>query len=222
MDMFFNALVTLVAAFAGAFVAFRFEKSQRDFERANSEVAAGNRALFILVRIWNKLRQYQKEIVDDFRGKPDNWLNLPAGTSLRNESLVFSMNELTFVLIKDPTAFQLLFLEEDRFHDIAQLIDRRNELVQKDVFPRLSQAGIKLNEGRPGDEIEKYLTVGVVKQLTVLTTAIIRNVDEDVISCRVAFDKLRVALKVAHPKREFIEFPKEQKAIAENNEVKKA
>jgi hypothetical protein len=67
---------TLVASFAGAWFAFRFARYQRERDKMDTDVAAGNRALFILTNMFNALRQHQKEVVDPYRNRHDAWLNL--------------------------------------------------------------------------------------------------------------------------------------------------
>lgn len=61
-------LGTLTASFAGAWFAFKFAKLQRDKERTDDEVTAGNRALYTLTEINNSLLQHQQEAVEKFRG----------------------------------------------------------------------------------------------------------------------------------------------------------
>src|SRR5262245_40198987 len=71
-----NTLIgPLVGSFFGASCAFAFASYQRNRERKESEVAAGNRALFTLTQMYSELRQVQKEIIDPYRGKDDAWLN---------------------------------------------------------------------------------------------------------------------------------------------------
>ena len=208
-----DALVTLVAAFAGAFFAFRFEKRLRDKERVDSQVAAGNLALFILMCIWNKQRQYQKDIIDEWRGKRDAWLNLPASASIADSSLIFDLKDLSFVLEAKGAIFQFTILEADRFRNIARSIDERNELVFSEVFPRMSHAGMDIGHQIDEEILKKILTVGVVRRLVVVSDALIKHIDENVATSRDVFRRLRVALKEIHPKRKFIDFTDDPAAV---------
>jgi hypothetical protein len=220
-ELIANGLVTLAAAFLGAWAAFKLESSDRKKQIEDDEVAAGNRALFTLVQIWSKLKQYQGEIVEDYRARPDAWLNLPVGPPVQDSALIFDMKDLSFVLEASPSTFQMIFLEQDRFRLAAYVIQERSELVLSEVFPRMSAAGLSLGEPITVGEMEKLLTVGITQQLKVFTKGIIKNVDEDVISSRETFEKLRTALKDVYPKRKFINFPKEQTAAEANVALKK-
>jgi hypothetical protein len=132
-----TGLTPLVASFAGAWSAFMLARYQRKRDKIESDVAAGNRALFTLTVMYNELRQYQKEVVEPYRGKHDAWLNLHMTKPLK-ENLSFEMS--------------------------------------------------------------------TVRQLSVVTAAIINNVDEDVKSTLNAMNELRAALKSMFPTGKFIEF----------------
>ena len=205
-----NGLVTRVAAGAGAYFAFQFEKHQRKSECDNDNVGAGNLALLTLCEISNVLRDCQRQVVDPWRGKPDLWLNFPANTPAGFDGVNVDVAGLTFVLENDPAKVQLAVLEQRRFHLVLAMIKQHSDLVLSEVFPKLTAAGVRLNEGRPAAEIAEILGVGIVRQLNVLTTGIVQN--EDVKSCRQAFDQLRAALKVAYPKRKFLGLPAEAPA----------
>lgn len=75
------------------------------------------------------------------------------------------------------------------------------------VFPTLTSAGVQIAEQKTDIEIKKILGAGIVQQLTILTSGIIKNVDENVVSSRQTFERLRAALKKVHPTKKFIEFP---------------
>lgn len=198
-----GALGALFGSFVGAGFAFYFAKLQRQKERLDDEVAAGNRALFTLYEIWNDLVQYQKEVVDEYRDRSDAWLNLsPSPYPIREHA--FDVKDLSFVLHRDAPTFQQVLLEGARFRLVSHYIGRRDMLVLSEVFPKLSAAGISPGEPRPLQEIEELLGVGIVRQLKVLTDGIIKNTDEDVQSSRQAFTRLRATLMRLHPKEKFI------------------
>ncbi len=202
----FDATSALVGTFFGAWFAFRFEKSLRDRDRVETDVASGNRALFILLQIWNKQKQYQNDVVAIYRNKEDAWLNLAATMSIGDNSLIFDLKELSFVLQKKGSVFQFAILEADRFRSISQIIDQRNNLVLSEVFPRLSAAGLVIGQQVDANIVKNILTIGTVRQLEILTAAIIKNIDENVASSREVFRKLRAALREIHPEAKFINF----------------
>lgn len=203
-----SILGTAIATFFGAWVAFTFAKRGRDLERIEAEVAAGNRALFTLLTMWNRTKQHQIEVVDSQRKKADAWLNLNA-TAMRG-GLSFEARDLSFVMQKSAPVFQSLMLEEDRFFMLASLVEDHRNLLFDTVWPAMQAAGIKLNQATPETEIEAILGAGIVQRLKVMTAAIISSTDDNVVSIAKAFGELKSALATIHPKRKFVnaELPK--------------
>ena len=205
-----NFVGTLVAAFAGAWAAFRFESSNRAKDRTDEEVVAGNLALLGLSEIWNVLRDYQIRVVERWRAKPDAWLSLEASLPMDFGGVSFDTRGLSFLLEGHPEAVQRLLLERRRFNLAVQMIDGRSELVRSEALPALTRAGAKADGGRSGPEIEQILGVDITQQLRMLTSAIIAEVDENVKSSRDSFDQLRTLLKGMHPKRKFVDLTPER------------
>ena len=200
-----SGLATLVASFAGASFAFLFARYQRRRDKIESDIAAGNRALFTLTVMYNELRQHQKEIIEPCRGKPDAWLNMHISKPLK-EDLSFEMKELSFLMPAKASTFQGLFLEEERFRTAAYLVEEHRRLLLLEAWPRLEAAGVLLRENRPYDEIVQIIGVSTVQQLNVVTAAIVKNFDEDVKSSLDTFNKLSAALKSIVPGGKFIAF----------------
>lgn len=200
---------TLFAAFAGAWAAFKLEERRRQREKIDDNVVAGNLALLTLSEIWNVLRDYQKTIVEEWRGRQDVWLNLPATPQPDPQGVTFDTKGLSFLLESYPAAVQKALLERRRFQLAIQMINSHSNLVLSEVFPILSSAGVTLNQGRPEAEIERLLGIGIVRKLKVITAAMIENVDQDVASSRKAFSQLRTTLKAIYPQRKFIDLPPE-------------
>lgn len=206
VELITNGGVTLAAAFLGAYAAFKLESNNRKKQIEEQDVAAGNRALFTLTQIWSRLRQYQKEMIEEYRTREDAWLNLPAGMPIQDNGLTLDMNDLSFLLQSKPAIFQLIFLEADRFRLAAEMINQRNELVLSQVHPRMSAAGVRVGGAESFENMESILTIGVVHQLKVYTAGIIKNVDEDLISSFEAYERLRASLKEIYPNRKFLDF----------------
>jgi len=198
-------LGTLVASFVGAWFAFQFANYQREREKVDQQIAAGNRALFTLTAMYNGLKQYQKEIIDPYRGKDDGWLNLHVTLPL-NADLSFDMKDLSFVMETNAVAFQHVFLEEQRFRMAAYMVEYHRRVLVSDAWPRLTAAGIGLDERRPLRDIEMALDPATIRQLKVITAGLITNVDDDVKSSMDVFKELRAALKSIYPDRKFIDF----------------
>ncbi len=206
---------TLFATFIGALLAFQFASRQKQKEKTENEVAAGNRALFILTAMYNQTFQHQKEIVDAYRDRPDAWLNLPA-TSPFGENLSFDIKDLSFLLLTNPVVFQNVVLEEFRFKLLSHYIADHRSLNLTTVWPRLEAAGVAMGGTNWDDYVKSAIGVSAVRQLTVTSKAIIQNTDQNLTSLKAAFSELRKALKKIYPGKPFINFNFEEPKKAPN------
>jgi hypothetical protein len=199
-------LATLVASFGGAWGAFLLENERRKREAQNRNIGAANRALYTIFSLWNVLEQYRKEVLEPYRGKPDAWLNLAANPSLPLGEHTFQAAELQFLLeLSKPDVYAGLLLEEQRFALAIELIRTRSALVLDQVFPKMSAANIPVGHSLPEDHVEQVLGIDLTHKLKHLTTAIFKNVDEDLLSLRGQHDQLRETMKSLYPGKKFVQ-----------------
>ncbi|MBX3548285.1 MAG: hypothetical protein KF748_03950 [Xanthobacteraceae bacterium] len=211
---------TLVAAFVGSWAAFKLENIRRVKDVREKNVSNANSALYTLYRMWNTLRQYQREVIEECRGKPDNWLNMTATLSGIYDNVSVNKDDISFLLATDdPQAFAEVMLENQRHSLALKLINRRSDLIFDEVFPRMSNAQIPVGAQVPIGDVERILGVSIVHQLKEHTRDIIKFVDADVASLENSFHKLRAAALALYPGEKFIkvdfkEVPKKEIASA--------
>src|SRR3990172_12602076 len=70
------AVVPLGGAFLGAWLAFRLEDNARARQNVREQVAAVNKALFVLVRQVNSLIVIQTQIIKPYREDPNRYINM--------------------------------------------------------------------------------------------------------------------------------------------------
>jgi hypothetical protein len=199
-------LATLVAAFAGAWGAFLLESQRRDREARDRNVGAGSRAIYTIFNLWNSLEPYRKEVLEPYRGRPDAWLNVAANPAIAVGEHRFQAGDLQFLLQSEHAqTYAALFLEEQRFSLAVQLIRIRSELVLQDVFPRMAAAGFTVGKNASQEDVEKTLGVDLTHKLKEITSAIYKNVDEDLASLVSRHNELRAAMKQLHPKRKVLQ-----------------
>jgi hypothetical protein len=212
-ETFVSGTRTLLATLTGGLLTFGFVLLKSTRDRRETEIAAGTRALFTLMAMWNGMKQHQKEVVDPYRGKKDAWLNLHVSQPL-DSNLTFDMKDLTFVMQSAPNVFMQILLEENRYRLATYMVEEHRRLATQIVWPRLEAAGIKLGgEPRPEAEIQAIIGPAALKQMQVITAGIINNVDENVRSMEAAFRALRSELVRLFPKIKFVNFdfnPKQQ------------
>lgn len=209
-----GSLVTLLATFAGAWAAFRFESRGRKIEEDEKRIGAANRALYVIYHYWSLLEQFRKEVLEPHRGKQDAWLNLAAHPVPPVPTDRFQPNDLQFLLqVEHADTYVTLMLEEERVLLALSLITARSNLVLNVVFPRMEGAGIKVGQSVASDQIQPVLGVDVIHQLKEITTALFKNIDEDLVSLRAAYDKMRSTMKILYPDRKFVQVMFEESSV---------
>lgn len=201
-----SILATLVASFAGAWGAFLLENERRMREVEDRNIGAANRAIYTLFNLWNILEQYRKETLEPCRGKSDAWLNLAAQPTIPTGEHTFQANELQFLLQSSKAeVYSGLMLEEQRFAIAIDLIRARSAIVLDEVFPKMSAAKIPVGKALPEAEVEEVLGIGLTHKLKKITTAIFRNVDEDIVSLKEQYGQIQEAMKQLYPSRKVLE-----------------
>lgn len=206
-------LASLVASFAGAWAAFRFESQRRIAEEKRKNIGAGNRAIYGVYALWNVLEQFRKEVLEPYRGRPDAWLNLAAHPAPPIATDRFQTADLQFLLEQGQASiFAALMLEEQRFNLAIDLIRSRSDLVLNSVFPKMAAAGFGVGQAQNQDEVERALGIDLCHKLKQITGSIFQNVDEDLSSLRSVYVDLRKTLEALYPGQKFLQIIFEDEA----------
>lgn len=123
-----NPIATLVAAFAGAWFAFLFERRQQYQKETARHVTAANKALYTSFNIWNVQAQLRKEVIDPFRNRPDAWLNMAATVPARYGLTSYDAEAMSFLLGKEAEIYSKLLLEEQRIDLVIKMIEAALDL----------------------------------------------------------------------------------------------
>jgi hypothetical protein len=201
MSWVIEAFPTLLAAFVGAWFAYRLEARRRAREARERDRDLANLVLFKLFGMWNVLEQYRDEIITLITPAlehPRAWIEMRVSPSTARGVGDVCMNELSF-LLQTPHADLALdvLIQAQRFWIAMDLISTRTDLMFSRVRPAIAAAAPASEPSE--DEFVRILGVDVVAQLKVLTGGIIKNVDEDLASLRITIAKLREATKKLYP-----------------------
>lgn len=204
-DKVIAGLASLIGTFVGAWAAFAFARYKSETERKATEIAAGNRALFILIRMIDDVNALERNVTRQFRGRDDAWLNLSPSLPF-DSTMHFDLKELSFLMQGNPPAFQALMLEERRYHHLNYLLKHHSDLVFKQVWPTLSAAKIQIGDKRAPEELKSLLGPSVVQQLSTVTASIVHHTEEDIVSLDQALQTVRDALKELYPDVKFLQY----------------
>ncbi|MGA2191936.1 MAG: hypothetical protein ABSG42_00965 [Nitrospirota bacterium] len=207
VEILVPAIATLIAAFAGVWYANKRRDIAEEKKRRATEVAAGNRALFVIFTQINELLKIQEKIDQKKEHKYKHFVIAPTFI-LNPESYRFDFDSLSFLAKTNYLkCLRKLYLAERKFQSAAQLINEHVEYlhVKQSLF---REAGIK-DDDKFNDMNEYFFnqkdnTVGPT--LRRYTEMEICFVNETLPFLEETEDKLRSALKVLFPEDKIIDF----------------
>ncbi len=197
--------VTLGVAFAGVTAAFLLERYRIRRDERLKNMASLNKALYTVFNIWNVQEQLRRDIVEDWKGKPDAWFNMPATPPVSYGITAFDANDLTFVLHKDSELYSQLMLEEQRVASLIHLVEERSRVILEEAWPRMAAAGYVMGSSVALPTVEKVLGLDVVRRLHAYTDAIITHTQENLATLRLLHDRLRGFAKSRFPNDKFVQ-----------------
>ena len=170
IDTLITGLVSLGAAFAGAFFAFQFQNRSARKVIEDRHIDSVQVSLVHLIRMINIVGSYRKQIIDPVRDEVLRFMSLPP-TPEMNERFDIPLSELSFFM-SSPHANLItdLSLLKIRFNNLVEAINRRSLQHQTEIQPALLQAGAREGEAaisKPDLEtLIGHQTYSTMKKLT--------------------------------------------------------
>ena len=205
--LFISPVATLIAAFAGAWLAFLFNARTKKDEIVKQQVAAANKALFTLHMQLNSLIQLQEEVIDPVRDNPLRSIVMRPILGERYEHLGIDYGSLSFLLeTKHAELLLHLSIQEERFNKSIITLNSRSELHLNEIQPLFEKAGIKEGEKLTKEKVEAAIGSRLYHTVERNTMYVIEIFDITVESLKTYIEKLRSALEEIFPKKKFIHF----------------
>lgn len=143
MQTLLTPLATLVAAFLGAYCAFSLNDNARARQTVRDQVAAVNRALFVLTRQFNLLRGIQNQVINPVREDDTRFIKMRPSLPLSIGFPKLDMDSLSFLLETEYHNLLLeLLIEQERFESALQAMNERSRLHLEILQPRMAAGGI--------------------------------------------------------------------------------
>jgi hypothetical protein len=200
-DTVVSGLVTLVAAFVGAWYAFRLSDRDRARQTEREQVAAVNRAQFVLIQQFNGLKMIQSQIIEPVRQHPGRSVAMRPVLPVVGPPVRLDCDSLSFLLETDDR--ELLFnllIEQQRFDAALQIMNERSRLHLEVLQPRLATAGIREGEDYSREAVVDAVGNELVVRLERATADAIEHVDKTIESCPVLIAEFYRAMKLRFPK----------------------
>ncbi len=172
-----------------------------------TQIAAGNRALFVLLQQANTLKLYQHDFINPVRESPGRHLELRPTLHYQEDSLLFDLKALDF--LATPKHQQTLFeltIEEARYREAIKSINTRSRLHLETIQPTLAALGLRHGVEYTGEQFKAALGDFLYEHLRNLTDGVVMHVDRTVDSLISMKQRLRASLIDCHPTGKFIDF----------------
>lgn len=201
------AVTTLLAAFFGAWFAYRLQDKAKVREEQASNISAANWALFTVFQQVNSLKVFQVDMIDPVRNHPGKFIAMQPVLPEQHENLQFDFSSLGFLLNTKHKQIVLdLFIEQQRFSEAIKVINYRSVLHIQQVQPILERAGIQEGVDYTTEELAKVVGPRLYKTLERSTDQVVYNVDRTIGSLDEVKGKMIKAFKQLYPDGSFLNF----------------
>ncbi len=215
-------VVTLLAVFLGAKYAFQLQADKKEEELLRENVAAGNRAIFAIIRKFNKLKNFDVQFLESFKGDPTAFLQMPPLLDLVKDDINLDIDSISFLL---ETKFKNLLGEIStglgKYQSAIDAINARSRLHIAHVQPLLERAGIVEGGNYSMGDIEKALGQRLFVTIKQATNQVFEHTIESLNFIEEISNKLTKALKEVFPGKEIIALGKAEDVNTEHNNILK-
>ncbi|MEK6680666.1 MAG: hypothetical protein AABY79_01715 [Nitrospirota bacterium] len=200
-----SPLATLLAAFFGAWFAYRFQDRVKARDVISANISAANKAMFKVFQLLNSLALFQKDVIDPCRGRPDICFTMLPMLPDDHSDYRFDFQGLGFILDSKHKKIMLdLFIEEQRYREAIKAINARSMLHKGFVQPALVSAGFKEDSAYPVELFAQALGPLLFKDIQNLTNQVIYHVDRTVKSLEETKNNMHAAFKEMFPEGNFL------------------
>ena len=204
VEAVFAGMIAMVAAFGGAWYAFRLNDKAKARETEQTQVAAINRAQFTLIQQINTLRFIDSQTIEPVRSHPGRFIAMRPGLPVTATSRL-DIDTLLF-LLETPDRelpFRLL-VEQQRFDEVLEALNERSRLHIEVLQPKLVAAGIQEKREYSSDEFIRAIGPEFATHLERLTDDTILQIEKNIESGCELVGELYTKMKARFPKRSII------------------
>lgn len=165
-----GAVVTLVAAFTGAFFAYKFNTDREKQRKEEIDLASANKAIFTLVRVYNYIGGFNKQFLKPFTSNPAAYVAIQPSLGNANPDWKLDYDSISFLISENKSEILTELTElEELFIIFTETVSTRNHMHLNIVQPAMESAGIVNGASVSLGEIDKVLgdrMATIMKNLT--------------------------------------------------------
>lgn len=165
-----GALATLVAAFAGAYFAYKFNADREKQRKEEIDLASANKAIFTLVRAYNNIAGFNKQFLKPYKESPEAYVAIQPSLGNSNPDLKLDYDSISFLISERKSEILTELTEfEELFAIFLETVNTRNHIHLNVVQPAMEKAGFVQGSPVTLEQIDKELgdrTSNIMKSIT--------------------------------------------------------
>ena len=199
-----------IGAFVGAYAAFGLETWRQKRNEYRQQIAAVNKAVFLLNQMSEELENIKTQCIDQYGQGKFPYVTMPPSID-SHRAFSFEIDKLTFLLAKQPKLLQELLLQERRYAGFFDAWRYRSDLHVNKVQPKFDRAGVRKGEQYEKQDIESALGPVLTVTMKKLTDEVVEMNSKTIKSITEFSEKFTEEMKKLFPKGKFIRFGIRQK-----------
>ena len=165
-----GAVATLVAAFAGAFFAYKFNADRENKRKSEIDLASANKAIFTLIRIYNYIAGFNKQFLKPYVNNPAAYVAIQPSLGNSNPDWKLDYDSISFLISENKSEILTELTElEELFIIFTETVRTRNHIHLNVVQPAMESAGIANGASVSLGDIDRVIggrNSGIMKGLT--------------------------------------------------------
>ena len=165
-----GTVATLVAAFAGAYFAYKFNADREAKRKEEIDLASANRAIFTLIRAYNYIAGFNKQFIKPYKNSPEAYVAIQPSLGNSNPDLKLDYDSISFLISERKAEILTELTEfEELFAIFIEAVETRNHIHLNSVQPAMENAGFVQGSPVTLGEIDSILgdrTSSIMKGLT--------------------------------------------------------
>lgn len=202
----FPALTTLLAAFAGAWYAFRLHAKKSEQDEAKVNVKAANCTIFELVRWYNKLLAFKKQFLNEHLDNPWRQFYILPVAGMSQKRPMIDYDSLAFLIHSGkPNLLGTLSLAEQEVESTLDVIAQRSQLHVEVFQPTVEILQKQHGSAFAPELIDEALGEKNSQVIRMLTDYMIQGVDDSVAAIAREIDELRAQVLSMYPDHNIVQ-----------------
>lgn len=204
LDELSQALLNVVAAFSGAWFAFRLQEEKDSSSKESDEIDAIRRTQLALITQANKLQNVSRDILESVRDDSGRWLTMRPNQDIDPGHLRVEVQRLHFLLQDDADLLLKIHVTEEAYISVVDALNARSRMHIHEIQPVLERILAIPNAPRDPAGLEVHLGDRLVVTMKHATDSCYSSYDNALKKNEHVQDLLGRVARKRHPGKKFL------------------